>query len=174
MLFSKMEKKDTDQLYLFINPLSKIYGNRDDLGTLIGHGIVEGLSNFSSKSNSKEERKFGEIKTIYGEFKRILNYSNNQKENEYSMLRELQLNVGKKMELINKGNQTKIKSLLFREIVFYLKRDKNYGDLLRRSGLDLVEKVQKNGEIGGTNKKKMNIDSGFVEYCFTRKKGDRR
>jgi len=170
-----MKKECERQLYFFIKSISGFSYDRDDLGVIVGYGVMEGLCNFNSKSKSFEERKFEEIKTIYSEFERITTSSGNSRENEYSVLYELQSGIDKKIKDMDKNSQKKIGSQLLGNIIDCLKRKEgNYEDLLRRRGLDLIDLIQKNGKIEGTRKKTMNLDYESVKYCFTRKKGDRR
>jgi len=168
-----MEKNEASQLYSLLIPLSKCHDDKDDLGAIIGYGTFEGLSNFKSKSKSSEERKFGEIKSVYNEFKKIL--ENSREGKGYELLYEIQLNVEEKLKKIKKNPHKKLQSPVLERMMDYFKRKEgNYEDKLRRMGFVLMDTIQENGEIKGTDKKKMNIDYESIKYAFTRKKGDRR
>ena len=151
------------QLYSQLKFISKAYReDRDGLGVFVGGIIISGLVNFKSKSKSKQERKFEEVFREY----------NYQIDNE--KIYGLQSKVNERITNFEKTKKNTRSELLERIIHSIKRKEGSYDDRLRRMGLDLFNRIMDKGEIDGTNKKKMNIDYENVEYCFTRKKGDRR
>ena len=161
------------QLYSQLKFISKAYReDRDGLGVFVGGIIISGLVNFKSKSKSKQERKFEEVKSIYRKFEEVFREYNYQIDNE--KIYGLQSKVNERITNFEKTKKNTRSELLERIIHSIKRKEGSYDDRLRRMGLDLFNRIMDKGEIDGTNKKKMNIDYENVEYCFTRKKGDRR
>lgn len=138
------------QLYSLLDILSNHVDSRDELGTIIGYTVMDGLFNFKSKSGSFQERQFEEVKTIYRSFDSIISASQNK--SSYAALCNFKSSIdplieryisGKKITI---GKSYLLSSLLNDEI---LPRKKNHVDILRRDGLRLYFNVNNRGSLIG-------------------------
>ena len=171
------------QLFHQFEDLAESLSDIDELGSGIGLCLFDSLSRFKFSSTSEKEREFAEIRRVYSGLENykekisqgnrtqtILSYQEGVKNYFSSNQKITPLEIIQKRLAIGSFDR----SLLFHGLVDTINiMDSNRNDLLRRYGLDLLERVNKRGLQEG-NFNCLVADYQDIYRAFIREKGDRR
>ncbi|MBL7050906.1 hypothetical protein ISS04_01955 [Candidatus Woesearchaeota archaeon] len=157
------------QLYTLFDTLSHYIYNQDELGTIVGYSVLDGLFKFKSQSGSKQERKFQEIKSVYNSLDYVITSCKDS--TSYIALCKFQSNLDPIIQKYISGERTKLsESYLLKKVLreeIYPKR-KNHVDILRRDGLKLYKGIIERGALMG-NHNILTKDYNNIEEAFNLK-----
>ncbi|MBL7051698.1 MAG: hypothetical protein ISS01_01260 [Nanoarchaeota archaeon] len=135
----RQSEENRDQLFYILNNLTRIEGDKNECGLLIGYGIIKALYSQELLESSPYERRLSEIRAIYSTLKKSTVKC--RRESTYSAIAELMQNfpIGHIDDLLEEIDPNK---RLLREIV----SNKNLtSDRLRKVGLKLLDDVISEG-----------------------------
>ena len=155
--------KKEKQLYDLIKELDNSVPDKDEIGALIGYSVVRSLFAFNTKSGSDEEIMFEEVKIIRSGIEKAVESC---RETDCFMT-ICEMNDAVENLKINaaKGEYEGKSSLLKMIVGGFAAANRNYEDLLRRSGLKIAEFAREKGRQEG-NKNALNNEYQIVKRAF--------
>ncbi len=138
------------QLYTLFDVLSHYIYNQDELGTVVGYSVLDGLFKFKSQSGSLQEREFQEVKSVYNSLDYVI--ASCKDKGSYVALCKFQSILDPIIQKYISRERTRLstsgllKKILKEEIS---PRRRNHVDILRRDGLKLYQNINDRGALMG-------------------------
>lgn len=167
-----MSGPEKQQLFYLLDNLGRFVNDEDELGSIVGYTLIDGLNHFKKDSARHSKIKYDQVRCVYDSFNTTIAECRNEESS--SVLFKLQDCLDPRIEHYLGGFSEEIESDLLKKIIhaFNIKGG-TFQDRIRRYGLDLKKKLENVGESYG----KTNIllsDYRSISDCFIREKGDRR
>ena len=136
------------QLSVLCRELAKYIPNRDELGSVIGYSVVAGLLQ-QTETSATEQRKWEQTRWIYQKLEGAIDicksFSGDPTNRGYSLFCSLKVSID---PLLVRPLGDQSSDMLTQRVLDYVSHARgSREDRLRRSGLALLEQIEKEGDL---------------------------
>jgi hypothetical protein len=175
---SKFPKKF--QLYFLLGELGEKVNNQDDLGILVGYSVINSLSSFNSRADCETRRLEEARKVCEGLDGVIVQFLNSDCDFDsvfYNLKERVNPVVDYSLSELKRGivdeseDVVKNRSEIFRGFLRLQNGSEgNYGDCLRRSGINLQRNVKERGYLKGDKRVCQRSDFNDLYLSFAERR----
>lgn len=160
------KKYEIKQLYTLVKQLYNLVESEDEFKLLMGYVLLYGIFCFKTESNSSEEIKYSEVKSVYNSFEEAITQCHNS--GSYSILCELKTKIDKALVTLSKGEENQNnKSTLLENIILYFENPRSgCEEKIRRLGTKLYKNVGERGIVRRGRKDALEHDYESIRKIF--------